>query len=70
MDRKPTEEHLNYDFFKSGYHNLTSSWDKMALAFVRLCPRDILIKALKKKKIIKRHWLKKGVVYIERENVS
>ena len=60
-----TEEDLNYERYKEGYISYKKSIERMARYFIDHCDRDVLIKALKKRKIIKKIWLDKGEDYIE-----
>jgi hypothetical protein len=60
------EKGLNYDLYKSAYKSHRKALRKMLKAIVVACPRDILIKVLKEKKIIVQDWSRDGNKYIER----
>jgi len=65
QNEKSTEEELNYEMYKSGCIGYKKFAEGMARYFISHCDRSILIKALKKRKIIKQDWNEKGEVYVE-----
>ena len=65
---KIVEEELNYSHYKEGYISYKKFVGKMARYFIDNCDRGILIKALKKRKIIKRDWEKDGEKYSESDD--
>ena len=54
---KTTEEDLNYQMYKDYYKQNNQSMRLLIKAFIKKCPKGILIKVLKEEKIIKRDWL-------------
>lgn len=58
---------LNYDLYKEQSVYFKAKVKQMIRAFIKSCPREVLIDILKSEKIIKQDWLAKGNKYMERK---
>jgi len=54
---------LNNQDYKEKYLSQQKSLKLLILAFIKKCPKKILIEVLKEQKIIKRDWCAKGEKY-------
>lgn len=64
---KTTAEELNGNLHKEQSIHYRSAIKQMIRAFIKKCPREILIDVLKSEKLIKRDWSLKGEKYIKYE---
>ena len=58
-----TEEDLNYQMYKDYYKQNNKNMRLLIKAFIKKCPKGILIEVLKENKIITRDWEANGERY-------
>ena len=62
---KSEDENLNYDLYKDQTESYGKYLRQMIKAFIKKCPREMLIKILTEEKIIKKDWMANGNKYVE-----
>jgi len=64
---KSTAEKLNGNLHKSRAIHYQNAIKQMIRAFIKKCPKEVLIDVLKSEKIISRNWSARGNKYMEYE---
>ena len=70
MEKKQTIKEWNCDLYKELAKERATALRVILLTLIRVMPREMIIEVLKSKKIIKRDWIQKAEIYVERKQIS